>query len=125
MPDTVADDPKLAPLWDRGQNPESASKVLTTSYRPAVWRCAIGHTYARSPRRMLSDSSCPTCSKGANTHTNLAKLHPRLVSLWDAEGNEGIILETLDATHASAVWWRCTNGHRFQRPPVRMLADDT
>lgn len=124
MPESVADDPKLAPLWDVGQNPQPASKVEARSFRPAVWRCANGHTFQRSPRSMQSDPSCPTCSKGVNTHTNLGKLRPRLASLWDADRNTGIAFATLDATHASPVWWRCPSGHSFQRPPVRMLADE-
>lgn len=124
MADTVADDPKLAPLWDAGQNPQLAKNVEARSFRPAVWRCAIGHTYVRSPRAMQNDTSCPTCSKGANTHTNLAKLRPGLTALWDADKNPGIAYATLDATHSNPVWWRCPNGHSFQRPPVRMLADD-
>ena len=124
MAETVADDPKLAPLWDVGQNPQAAAKVDARSFRPAVWRCASGHTFQRSPRAMQNDQSCPTCSKGANTHTNLAKLRPGLASQWDAEKNAGIAFATLDATHANPVWWRCPHGHGFQRPPVRMLADD-
>jgi superfamily II DNA or RNA helicase len=111
-------------LWDAGQNPQPASKVDARSFRPAVWRCANGHSFQRSPRAMQHDPSCPTCSKGANTHTNLGKLRPGLASLWDAEKNPGIAFATLDATHANPVWWRCPNGHSFQRPPVRMLADD-
>ena len=124
MAESVADDPKLAALWDVGQNPQPASKVEARSFRPAVWRCANGHTFQRSPRSMQNDPSCPTCSKGANTHTNLGKLRPGLASLWDADKNPGVAFATLDATHASPVWWRCPNGHGFQRPPVRMLADD-
>lgn len=124
MADSVADDPKLAPLWDTPQNPERATKVPANSYRPAAWKCVNGHQFARSPRAMQRDASCPWCSKGANTHTNLAKLRPGLASQWNAEKNTGIAFATLDATHASPVWWRCPNGHGFQRPPVRMLADD-
>ncbi len=124
MAEFVADDPKLAALWDVGQNPQSAGNVDARSFRPAVWRCGNGHTFQRSPRAMQNDQSCPTCSKGANTHTNLGKLRPGLASLWDTDRNAGIAFSTLDATHASPVWWRCPNGHSFQRPPVRMLADD-
>ncbi|MDQ3366487.1 MAG: zinc-ribbon domain-containing protein [Myxococcota bacterium] len=124
MAEFVADDPKLAPLWDTAQNPQPANKVDARSFRPAVWRCAIGHSFQRSPRAMQNDLSCPTCSKGANTHTNLGKLRPGLASLWDTEKNGGIAFATLDATHANPVWWRCPSDHRFQRPPVRMLADD-
>lgn len=125
MAESVAEDPKLAPLWDVGQNAQVASKVDARSFRPAVWRCANGHTFQRSPRAMQNDQSCPTCSRGVNTHTNLAKLRPGLTALWDAEQNVGINFGTLDATHATPVWWRCPSGHSFQRPPVRMLADDT
>jgi len=125
MADTVADDPKLASLWDTPQNPEAAAKVAASSYRSAAWRCPKGHSFARSPRAMQRDASCPTCSKGANTHTNLAKLRPGLALLWDADKSAGMSLAALDATHASPVWWRCLNGHSFQRPPVRMLADDS
>jgi len=46
MAESVADDPKLAPLWDVGQNPQPASKMEARSFRSAVWRCASGHTDA-------------------------------------------------------------------------------
>lgn len=124
MAESVADDPKLAALWDTPQNPQPAIKVDAHSYRPAAWRCVNGHSFSKSPRMMQKDASCPTCSKGSNTHTSLAKLRPGLGSQWDAEKNVGIAFAMLDATHASAVWWRCPKGHGFQRPPVRMLADD-
>ncbi|MBP6841963.1 MAG: hypothetical protein KA190_32000, partial [Kofleriaceae bacterium] len=124
MADSVADDPTLAALWDTPQNPEPASKVAAHSYRAAAWKCVVGHSYARSPRAMQKDPSCPTCSRGANTHTNLGKLRPGLAAQWDAERNPGITFAGLDATHASLVWWRCPHGHEFQRAPVRMLADD-
>ncbi len=125
MADSVADDPKLALLWDPTQNADPATKVAAHSYRPAAWRCSNGHAFSRSPRAMQNDASCPACSKGANTHTNLGKLRPGLALQWDADKNPGITFAHLDATHASAVWWRCPNAHSFQRPPVRMLADDT
>jgi hypothetical protein len=122
---SVEDDPRLAVLWDGPQNPEPAAKVQAHSYRTAAWRCGNGHAFQRSPRAMQKDANCPTCSKGANTHANLAKLKPSLAALWDVDKNPGIAFASLDATHASEVWWRCPNGHSFQRAPVRMLAEDT
>jgi hypothetical protein len=122
--ETVADDPRLGPLWDAPQNAEPATMVPASSYRPASWRCVIGHSFQRSPRAMQKDATCPRCSKGANTHAILAKLKPGLASQWDPEKNSGVAFATLDATHASPLWWRCPNGHGFQRPPLRMLADD-
>jgi hypothetical protein len=50
MAESVADDPKLAALWDVGQNP---------------WRCAKGHTFLRSPTRSVEaekiDSAIALC----------------------------------------------------------------
>ena len=124
MAGTVADDGKLASLWDATQNAEPAAKVAATSFRPAHWKCSQGHSFSRSPRSMQRDASCPACSKSGSTHTNLLKLRPTLAALWDAEKNTSLALADIDATRASPVWWRCPNGHSFQRPPVRMLADD-
>jgi hypothetical protein len=73
---------------------------------------------------MQRDPSCPVCSKAGRTHTRILELRPALASLWDADKNVGLALGDLDATHAGQTWWRCPNGHSFQRPPVRMLADD-
>ncbi len=123
MAESVADDPTLAPLWDTVANTEAASKVAAISYRPAAWRCPKGHSFQRSPRQMQRDASCPACSK-APTHTSISKLRPGLVTMFDKTENAGLSFASLDATYAGPVWWRCPNDHRFQRLPVRMLADD-
>lgn len=125
MADTVAGDVKLAALWDAPQNTEPASKVQAHSYRPAAWRCVNGHAFQRSPRAMQKDASCPICSKGANTHTGLARLRPGLASLFDAGKNDGVSFATLDATHTIPLWWRCPKGHGFQRAPLSMLSNDS
>jgi Hypothetical methyltransferase/Probable Zinc-ribbon domain/SNF2-related domain/Helicase conserved C-terminal domain len=123
--DTIADDPKLASLWDATQNTEPAATVKAASYRPTHWKCSKGHTFSRAPRAMQRDPSCPSCAKGGPTHTSIAKLRAGLSSLWDKERNSGLAFGEVEATHASPLWWRCTSGHSFQRPPVRMLSDDS
>src|ERR1700687_4068575 len=122
--DTVGDNPKLASLWDAAQNPEPATRVKAASYRPAHWKCPEGHSFSRAPRAMQRDPSCPACGTFGRTLTSLLKLRPAFAALWDADRNAGLALADLDATHASPTWWRCPSGHSFQRPPVRMLADD-
>jgi hypothetical protein len=102
MAESVADDPKLAALWDAGQNPQQARNVEARSFRPAVWRCANGHTFQRSPRSMQNDASCPTCSKGVNTHTNLGKLRPALASLWDADKNSACWASSASKSYSQA-----------------------
>ncbi len=123
--DTVADDPKLSVLWDASQNTEPATAVKGASYRPAHWKCSKGHAFSRAPRAMQRDPSCPACGRGGSTHTRLVSMRPALALLWDAGKNVGLALADLDATHVSPTWWRCPKGHGFQRPPLRMLADES
>src|SRR5690349_15296515 len=124
MSETVADDPKLAALWDAAKNAKPANETLATSYAAASWRCPIGHAFERSPRAMQMNPACPLC-KETPKHANLVKLRPALASLWDAEKNAGLAIGNVDATGNNPLWWRCPNGHGFQRAPVRMLSDDT
>jgi superfamily II DNA or RNA helicase len=113
--------PLLSKLWDDKRNGAAAS-VLVRSFRPAWWRCENGHSFQRSPRSMLSDSSCPGCQRGPGA-SSIAKARPGLVPLWHAEKNGGLSPNTTDVACAGAVWWRCPQGHEFQRPPLLMLRD--
>jgi hypothetical protein len=113
--------PLLSKLWDDKKNGAAAS-VLVRSFRPAWWRCDSGHSFQRSPRSMLSDSSCPGCQRGPGA-SSIAKARPGLVPLWHAEKNGGLSPSTTDVACAGAVWWRCPLGHEFQRSPLLMLRD--
>jgi len=119
--DSIVDSPQLSKLWDDKKN-GAATAVLVRSFRPAWWRCENGHSFQRSPRSMLSDSSCPSCRRGP-TMSSIAKARPNLVPLWSAEKNGSLSPETVDIAHSAKVWWRCPKGHDFQRPPVIMMRD--
>jgi superfamily II DNA or RNA helicase len=119
--ESIADSSLLSKLWDDKKNGTAAS-VLVRSFRPAWWRCDNGHSFQRSPRSMLSDSSCPSCRRGPTT-SSIAKARPGLVPLWNAEKNGDRSPSTVDVAHAGNAWWRCPKGHDFQRPPLIMIRD--
>lgn len=122
MAQTVADNPALLTIWDAAKNAEPATAVLAHSYKTAWWTCTRGHSFQRSPRALLADATCPQC-KLASTGTSLADKRPTLVPLWHPEKNGALRPSSVDATHTGSCWWRCPNGHDFQRPPLLMLRD--
>ena len=78
MAESIAVHPLLSQLWDETKNGPAAS-VLARSFRPAWWRCENGHSYQRSPRSMLSDSTCPDCRRGP-TANSIAKARPSVAA---------------------------------------------
>lgn len=121
MAETIADSPLLNKLWDTEKNGSPAG-IPTRNYRSVWWRCENGHSFQRSPRSMVSDSTCPNCKRGPSVNS-IAKARPSLVPLWNLEKNGDLSPRTLDAAHTVNTWWRCPKGHDFQRPPLLMMKD--
>ena len=122
MSQTVAGHSALGPLWDATKNPDAASSVLVTSYKAAWWLCPRGHAFQRAPRALLRDPACPQC-KVAGSSASLADKRPALAAIWHPEKNGELALGTVDATSTAPCWWRCIEGHAFQRAPLLMLRD--
>ncbi len=121
MAESIDAHPLLLKLWDETKN-GAAAAVGTASYRPAWWRCDKGHAFQRSPRAMVSDPACPTCALGPRT-TFVADSAPALARLWHTEKNGALTPATIDVAHTGPIWWRCDNGHEFQKPPLLMARD--
>jgi superfamily II DNA or RNA helicase len=117
--ESIAAHPSLSKLWDDKRNGTAAS-TLVRSFRSAWWRCENGHSFQRSPRSMLSDSSCPECRRSP-AKNSIAKAQPNLVPLWNTEKNGELSPSAVDIAHAGNAWWRCPKGHDFPRPPLLMV----
>ncbi len=79
------------------------------------WRCPAGHIYEETRAAHRHSRGCPTCA------TSVATRMPGLIRYWDQERN------AQPATDVSAYsrerhHWICEHGHRFERPPYRVLA---
>jgi superfamily II DNA or RNA helicase len=122
MPQTIAEHPALAPLWDSAKNPEAPATVAVTSYKAAWWSCARGHSFQRAPRALLRDPACPQC-KVAGGGAAITDKQPTLARLWHPEKNGALLPKNVDATSTAPCWWRCPAGHDFQRAPLLMLRD--
>lgn len=119
MAETVASNEGLRTLWDAERNDEAPEDVLLKSYRAAWWKCPAGHSFQRAPRIVSRDPSCPTCALGG---ISLAQTHPGLAKRWDSEKNAAPP-SSVPAMHTGARWWRCEEGHAFERSPLQMVAD--
>ena len=124
MSETVADDPKLSLLWDSTKNEQPADQTSLFSYGAAHWRCPNGHAFQRSPRAMQKDAKCPAC-KEVPAHASLAKLRPTLAVQWLTERNGELAFASVVSTSSTPLWWRCLEGHEFQRSAVDMLGKDS
>lgn len=120
MPQTVAEHPALAALWDAKNNLQAATAVAVTSKRPASWACPRGHTFQRAPHMLLRDPSCPHC-KTAKASTSLADKRPSLAPMWHPDKNGELGPKNVDAASTVTRWWRCPSGHSFERAPILML----
>lgn len=123
MAESIDSHAVLSKFWDSEKN-GPATSTPQRSFRAAWWRCANGHSFQRSPRSMLGDSSCPRCSRGP-VIASVAKVQPSLVPLWNSEKNGELSPRTLDASHTGNTWWRCLKGHDYQRAPLLMMKDSS
>jgi superfamily II DNA or RNA helicase len=124
MSQTIARHPALAALWDASKNADDPTKLLVTSYKTVWWACPKGHSFERKPHLFVRDPVCPQC-KVAGGGGSLADKKPHLSAIWHREKNGALTLATVDAMSAAPCWWRCTEGHEFQRAPLQMLRDSS
>jgi hypothetical protein len=108
---TVA--PALAAEWhptrNGGLRPEAISPQST---RSVVWRCAAGHEWsARILTRARHDPGCPVCAG-----RSLDASHPQVARAWHPSRNGDLAPSDVSAGSGRAVWWRCPDGHEWQRP---------
>ena len=120
MSEQVADNDELIALWDPDKNDRDPAKVPARNHGAAWWRCPNGHSFQRSPRMMLRNPACKACETGTIT---FATAHPLLARLWHPDKNNGLEASSVDSGHVDNVWWRCNEGHSFQKSPLQMGRD--
>ena len=79
------------------------------------WRCAAGHEYVESRASHRRSRGCPVCA------TAVATRMPGLLRFWDVERNAAAATD-VSAYSREPCHWVCEHGHRFERPPYRVLA---
>ncbi len=99
--------PAFLSMWDSAANGTlDPFELAVTSGLRVHWRCALGHSFEKSPAQMMKDDRCPQCR-------SLALTHPALAVEWDGDRNGE--LSPFDVTPGSGrrVWWKCSGGHSW------------
>ncbi|WP_456509156.1 zinc-ribbon domain-containing protein [Arthrobacter sp. TE12232] len=116
--DLATTHPELARLWDPDAgNKKSPREVSAGNAKDLiVWRCPIGHQFARTPAKLVaSGGRCQTCHgriliPGVN---DLATLRPDVAAQWNYDRNGTLTPDQVKPGSDKKVWWRCQNGHSF------------
>jgi hypothetical protein len=86
------------------------SKEYVNQSTKLRWRCAVGHEWEASPAHVKKSGSwCPRCAGRAVTIADMA-------ALAGAFGGE--CLSTRYVNSATALRWRCGEGHEFEKAPA-------
>lgn len=110
--------PTLAKEWDYEKNLDvNPGLIGPCSHKKVWWKCVKGHSFqCVVSKRTKRKDGCPYCSGryAIPGETDFATKRPDLVEEWDYEKNE---LAPFNYTPCSSkkVYWRCKNGHSYQR----------
>ena len=110
--------PHLAAEWHSSKNlPAVPENVLAWSGKKVWWRCACGHEWqAAVAKRYQRGDGCPYCSgHRASPENCLAALYPEIALEWDYGRNTPLTPYDVTANSKKRVWWKCPNGHNWQR----------
>ncbi|GEM_PF-6962661 len=94
---------------------KSFAEIAETSRELCTWRCPAGHTYQESRAAHRHSRGCPVCA------TSVATRMPGLIRYWDEKAN-GKSAADVSAYSRDKSHWVCEHGHKFERPPYRVLA---
>lgn len=115
--DLMKKNPRLAMEFDEKKNDgKKASEYTFRSNKKVWWKCGYGHEWMASVNSRTSGNGCPYCAgkipvKGEN---DLETLIPYLAEEFDREKNVGKSANDYSVSSAFMVWWKCSNGHRWQ-----------
>jgi hypothetical protein len=96
-------------------NGEAYVNIPEDSPTLCTWRCSAGHEYQETRAAHRHSRGCPTCA------TSVATRMPGLLKYWDTRQNKESPAD-VSAYSRERYSWVCEHGHRFERPPYRVLA---
>ena len=126
--DLASTHPALSAQWDQEKNFDLTPQMVTAgNSRKVWWRCEKGHSWQATIASRTSGCGCPVCANrrilpGFN---DFATTHPALAAEWHPTKNGDLTPQKISYGYDKKVWWRCTNGHKWQAAPktrVRMGA---
>lgn len=125
--DITARNKPSAEYWDEEKNGIPSNRVLWSDQNSRWFRCPEGHSYQRTPFRMLNSYNkgidgkdlCPIC-KGTEVlkgYNDIASMNPLALRYWDYNKNGDNTPETVYYRSHVQYWFRCGEGHSFLKRP--------
>jgi very-short-patch-repair endonuclease len=123
--------PEVASEWDYEANlPLTPALFPASSSQKVAWVCIKGHHWdAVIKNRTGKKSGCPICYKSNHSENmrqiktkntiSLTQGNPAYLSKFDTAKNVFPPSE-IALKSGKNVWWRCENGHSFQKSPCEM-----
>ena len=114
----ASEHPELVHEWNWEKNgglgPEDYAPF---SNKRVWWKCSEGHEWATAVANRSYGNRCPYCMgvraiKGKN---DFPTKHPDVAAWWDYEKNGDLKPEDYTETCDKKVYWKCPEGHSFQR----------
>ena len=109
--------PVLANEWHYERNNElTPMDVQPGSNKKVWWKCKKGHEWQSIIVNRIKGHGCPYCAgqKAVTGENDLQTVNPLLVNEWDFEKNNGLTPMDVMPYSDKKVWWKCSNGHRWQ-----------
>lgn len=119
----LAKRPDLAAQW----HPEKNGDATPAEYRPGSkkdvwWICEKGHEWRTTiVNRAAQNTGCPMCvGRRASAENNLTSAFPDVGAMFNVERNGWPATDFLPKSE-KLVWWKCPQGHEWQRPIYRQV----
>lgn len=124
--DITAKNPPSAKYWDEEKNGIPCTKVIWSDQNYRWFKCPLGHSYRRTPFRMLNSYNkgidgrglCPICTgrEVQEGYNDLKSKNPLALKYWDYDKNKYKPEEVYFRSHKQ-YWFRCDEGHSFLKRP--------
>ncbi len=113
--------------WDYDKNKDlTPDLVLPSSNKKVWWKCKTGHSFQQRIIDKINPKNgkvrtCRKCAENRWTEeNNLGKVFPFLLEEWDYNLNS-INPYYITPYSSKQVYWKCKNGHSFQRAPYQRV----
>ena len=117
--DIASTNPELLKEWDYSKNTIKPDEVTKGTHKKIWWICSNNHSYEATIPARRRGTGCPYCSgnKILVGFNDLATTNPELLEKWNYEKNNklGIKPKSISKSYSKKVWWKCKNGHEYQR----------
>lgn len=117
--DIASTNPELLKEWDYSKNTIKPDEVTKGTHKKIWWICSNNHSYEATIPARRRGTGCPYCSgnKILVGFNDLATTNPELLEKWNYEKNNklGITPKSISKSYRKKVWWKCKNGHEYQR----------